>query len=55
MLDRAARNQERDTEMSLNTLMSVFEPLLVVFMGGFVLLIVMAVLMPIFQLNELVK
>ena len=55
MLSRAASNQERDTEMSLGTLMSLLEPLLVVFMGGFVLLVVLAVLMPIFDLNTLVK
>lgn len=55
MLGRAAANQERDVEMTLGTLVSVFEPLLVVFMGGFVLLVVLAVLMPIFNLNTLVK
>jgi len=55
MLSRAATTQERDTEMALGAMMSLFEPLLVVFMGGFVLLVVLAVLMPIFDLNTLVK
>jgi general secretion pathway protein F len=55
MLMRAAVNQERDSEMTLASLMSIFEPLLVVLMGGFVLLVVLAVLMPIFNLNTLVS
>jgi general secretion pathway protein F len=54
MLSRAAANQEREQEMTLQTLLAAFEPLLIVFMGGIVLLIVLAVLMPIFDLNKLV-
>jgi general secretion pathway protein F len=55
MLDRSATNQERELEMTLGTLMSVFEPLMVVVMGGMVLTIVLAVLLPIFDLNTMVK
>jgi len=55
MLDRAARNQERELEMTLGTLMNLFEPLMVVFMGGMVLTIVLAILLPIFDLNTMVK
>lgn len=54
MLERAAMNQEREIESRIATMMAVFEPLLILGMGGMVLLIVMAVLMPIFQLNQLV-
>ncbi len=55
MLARAATNQERELEMTLGTLMGLFEPLMVVFMGGMVLTIVLAILLPIFDLNTMVK
>lgn len=55
MLDRSASNQERELEMTLGTMMSIFEPLIVVIMGGMVLTIVLAVLLPIFDLNTMVK
>lgn len=55
MLARAAENQEREQEMALQTLLAAFEPLLIVFMGGVVLLIVLAVLLPIFGMNELIR
>lgn len=55
MLDRAADNQERELETLISALMSVFEPLLILVMGGVVLLIVLAILLPIFDLNDLVK
>ena len=55
MLSRSALNQERELEMTLGTVMGLFEPLMVVFMGGLVLLIVMAILLPIFDLNTMVR
>jgi general secretion pathway protein F len=55
MLERSATNQERELEMTLGTLMSIFEPLMVVIMGGLVLMIVLAVLLPIFDLNTMVN
>jgi general secretion pathway protein F len=54
MLERAAINQERETEGTIASMLAVFEPVLILVMGGIVLLIVMAILMPIFQLNQLV-
>ncbi len=55
MLDRAAENQEREVETLVAALMGVFEPILILTMGGVVLLIVLAILLPIFDLNQLVK
>lgn len=55
MLERSATNQERELEMALGTMMGLLEPLLVVFMGGMVLVIVMAILLPIFDLNTMVR
>lgn len=55
MLDRAAVNQEREVETLVAGLMGVFEPLLILTMGGFVLMIVLAILLPIFDLNTLVQ
>jgi len=55
MLERSAKNQERELEMTLGTMMSIFEPLMVVIMGGMVLTIVLAILLPIFDLNTMVK
>ncbi len=50
----AARNQERELEFSLNTMMSLLEPAMILFMGGTVTTIVMAILLPIFNMSSLV-
>lgn len=55
MLERAADHQEQEVETLTSALMSVFEPLLILVMGGIVLLIVLAILLPIFDLNQLVQ
>ena len=55
MLARSATNQERELEMTLTRAMALFEPLMVVVMGGLVLLIVLAILLPIFDLNTMVN
>lgn len=55
MLERAAIQQERETETLIAGLLGVFEPLLILIMGGVVLVIVLAILLPIFDLNQLVR
>ena len=54
MLERAASHQENEMDSLLNTMLSVLEPALIIFMGLMVLAIVMAILLPIFQINQLV-
>ncbi len=54
MLDRAAANQEREMDGLIAALLGILEPALIVGMGVVVLLIVLAILLPIFELNQLV-
>jgi general secretion pathway protein F len=54
MLDRAATNQEREMDSILGAVVGLLGPLMILVMGGLVLLIVLAMLLPIFQLNELI-
>jgi len=55
MLDRAATNQERELDGLLTALVCLLGPLMIVAMGVFVLAIVFAMLMPIFEMNTLVR
>jgi general secretion pathway protein F len=55
MLQRAARQLSAEVQRRAMQLATILEPLLIVAMGGVVMLIVLAVLMPIIQLNQLVK
>ncbi|NOZ53205.1 MAG: type II secretion system inner membrane protein GspF [Gammaproteobacteria bacterium] len=55
MLERAADSQEREMEALINGLLAIFEPVLILTMGAVVLIIVLAILLPIFDMNQLVK
>ena len=55
MLERSAEIQDREIEALVATILGLFEPLLILFMGGVVLIIVLAILLPIFDLNQLVN
>lgn len=53
MLERAAINQEQDLDNFTATLLGIFEPAIILIMGGVVLTIVLSILLPIFELNQL--
>lgn len=53
-LDNAAKDQERELEMVLGMAMGLLEPMTILFMGFSVCLIVLAILQPIFEMNQLV-
>ncbi len=55
MLQRAAQQLSADVQRRAMALATILEPLLIVLMGGIVMLIVLAVLMPIMELNQWVK
>lgn len=55
MLERAATSQSDELERRTLWLTSLLEPLLVLAMGAMVLLIVLAILMPIIDMNQLIR
>jgi len=55
MLEHAAISQERELQSIIATLFGLLEPLIIVAMGGIVLIIVLAILLPIFEMNQLVQ
>ncbi len=54
MLERAAQQQEKETDTAIGTALALFEPLMILVMGGLVLVIVLAILLPIFEMNQLI-
>jgi general secretion pathway protein F len=55
MLERAADNQERELDGLVNTAVGILGPVMILLMGGFVFVIVLALLLPIFELNQMVR
>ena len=55
MLTHAAANQSREVERRATAAATLIEPMLILVMGGVVLGIVLAVLMPIIEVNQLVR
>jgi general secretion pathway protein F len=55
MLGRAASGQEREVNGLIAALLGILQPLVIVLMGGIVLLIVLAILLPIFEINNLIR
>ncbi len=55
MLTRAADGQEREVDGLIAALLGILQPLLIIIMGGVVLTIVLAILLPIFEINNLIR
>ena len=55
MLDRAARLETQALERRLAVFLTLLEPVMILLMGGIVLTIVLAILLPIIEINQLVK
>lgn len=52
MLERVAKHQEEEITRLIDVTLALFEPAIILIMGAIVLFIVLAVLLPIFQLNQ---
>ncbi|GAA6152620.1 type II secretion system F family protein [Pseudoteredinibacter isoporae] len=54
MLDKAAREERSELNQGIDLSLAVLEPLLITVVGGFVFIIVLAILLPLMQINSLV-
>ena len=55
MLERAADTQERDVNHKLSAIISIMQPVAILIVGMMILLIVLAMLLPIFQMNTIIS
>ena len=55
MLERAARLETQALERRLAVFLTLLEPMMILVMGGVVLMIVLAILLPIIEINQLVR
>ena len=55
MLTRSASGQEREVDGLIAALLGILQPLLIVIMGAIVMVIVLAILLPIFEINNLIR
>jgi general secretion pathway protein F len=54
MMERAALHMDTEVKQLIDTALALLEPLVILFMGGVVLFIVLATLLPIFSMEQLV-
>ena len=52
MLFRVADTYEHQTELSMTSMLSLLEPLMILVMGGIVGFVVLAILLPIFEASQ---
>mgnify|MGYP000353783732 CR=1 FL=1 len=55
MLARTAEQQEKSLESTVSGLVSIFEPVMLLVMGGVVAVIVAAIMLPILELQQMVQ
>ncbi len=55
MLTRVAQNYEKEVEAKIKALTSLIEPFMILFMGVMMLFIVLSILLPIFEMNQLIR
>ena len=55
MLERTAQNQQMELEGRITVMLGLFEPLMLILMGGVVMMIVLAILLPILNMNQLLN
>jgi general secretion pathway protein F len=52
-LDYSAKSQQRDLDLQLSTALSIIEPVTIVFMGGVIGFIMVAIIIPIINMSDL--
>lgn len=55
MLERIAENQQTELDSKVSIILGLFEPLMLVVMGGIVMVVVLAILLPILNMNQLLS
>ena len=55
ILERTAEHYERKVDATITTTMSLLEPIMIIFLGGIVLVVVLAMYLPIFTLSRVIK
>jgi len=55
MLSKTAESYESEVDTTIATLTTLLEPVMILFMGGLVLFIVLSILLPIFQMNQMIR
>ena len=54
MLQKSAEYQQKDLERIISTMVELFRPLMLLFMAGIVLIIMVAILLPILNMNQMI-
>lgn len=55
MMTRAAEALDEEVRVNVETMSSLLEPLMILAMAGVVLIVVLAVLLPVFEMNQLIR